>query len=183
MKKFTIEQLRMQLQNNGIDLSKWGQGGAKTVEQLFEEIEEGETELTKDLDGKLIRKVLGVGANVYYNEDEQTFRLKEERQIFSDGRVRVRNFGRAVSEKIKFGEYPHDAMARGIQEELGILSNLFLEEVETVVETKDSPSYPGLISHYIIDVFKINLTSTQYKPEGYVEERDGIKTYFVWEKI
>lgn len=183
MKKLTIELLKAQLQNNGIDLSKWGQGDAKTVEQLFEEIEEGETELIKDIDGKLVRKVLCVGADIYYTDGDKTFRLKEEKQMFADGRVRVRDFGRAVSEKMKFGEYSHDAMVRGIQEELGISSNVSLQEIETVVETKDSPSYPGLTSNYVVDVFKVELVPRQYKPEGYVEERDGLTTYFVWEQI
>ncbi|EKD42919.1 MAG: hypothetical protein ACD_72C00533G0001 [uncultured bacterium] len=183
MKKITIEVLKAQLQNNGIDLSKWGQGDAKTIEQLFEEIEEGETELIKDIDGKLVRKVLGVGADIYYVDGDKTFRLKEEKQVFGDGRVRVRDFGRAVSEKMKFGEYSHDAMVRGIQEELGISSNVTLHEIETIVDKKDSPSYPGLMSNYVVDVFKVELTSRQYKSEGYIEERDGLTTYFVWEQI
>src|SRR3989339_868660 len=136
MKKITIEVLKAQLQNNGIDLSKWGQGDAKTIEQ-----------------------------------------------VFGDGRVRVRDFGRAVSEKMKFGEYSHDAMVRGIQEELGISSNVTLHEIETIVDKKDSPSYPGLMSNYVVDVFKVELTSRQYKSEGYIEERDGLTTYFVWEQI
>ena len=183
MKKFTIDSLRAQLQNNGIDLSKWGQKGTKTVEQLFEEIEEGETEMTKDVDGKLLRKVLGVGADIFFTDGDQTYKLKEEKQVFDDGSVRVRDFARGVSEKMKFGEYSHDAMARGIQEELGIMSNIYLEEIETIVETKDSPSYPGLMSHYIVDIFKVNLVPRQYKPEGYIEKRDGITTYFIWTKV
>ena len=183
MKKLTIEALITQLKSNGIDLTKWGKGEAKTVEDLFREIESGETELTRDVKGKLIRKILGVGADVYYTNGEKTFRLKEQKQVFADGRERKRDFGRAVSGKIKFGETARDAIIREIEEELGIKNNYPMEELETLIDTQPSQSYPGLSSFFMVDVFKINLTRNQFKPEGYVEEENGLTTYFIWEEI
>ena len=183
MKKFTIETLATKLKDNGIDISKWNQGNAKTVEDLFKEIEEGETELTKDVRGKLLRKVLGVGAEVYYTDGEKTFILKEQKQVFDDGRERVRNLGRSINGKMRFGENSRDAIIREVEEELGIANNYPMEELETIIDTNDSQSYPGLLSNYIVEVFKINLTRNQFKPEGYIEKGANPTTYFVWEEV
>lgn len=183
MKKMTLESLTTKLKSNGIDLSKWGNGEAKTVEDLFKEIEEGETELTTDVRGRLLRKILGVAAQIYYNDGQKTFLLKETKQVFADGRERVRKFARSVSGKAKFGETARDAIIREISEELKIANNYPMEELETSVDTNDSQSFPGLQSMYMMDIFKVNLTRNQYKPEGYIEENDGITTYFNWEEV
>jgi len=183
-KVMAVAELGTRLQAAGIDTASWGTGETKTVEHLFQEIEDGETVLVEGEAGELLRQVVVGGADVYYTSpDGKTFRLKEEKQVFKDGRERRRDLGRAVSEKMKPGENPPEAMVRGMQEELGIEGDVRLEASETDEETKDSPSYPGLRSKYVTHKFRAELTDDQYKPEGYIEQQEDKSTYFVWEEV
>lgn len=120
------------------------------------------------------------GADIYYHApDGKKYRLKEDRQVFKDGRERRRELGRAVSEKMK----PRTAMIRGIQEELGISSKIILIDTGTDEQKIASPSYPGLESLYIRHKFRAELTDEQFNPDGYEEEQDDKMTYFIWEEI
>lgn len=180
----TINTLRKQLSAGGIDTSSWGTGQAKTLAHLQREIELGETVLTTGKNGELLRKVVGGGADIYYQSpDGKRYRLKEDRQIFKDGRERRRDLGQAVSEKMKPGEDPQTAMIRGVEEELGISGKILLTATGTVEERVSSPSYPGLESQYIRHTFQVTLNDEQFNPEGYVEEQVDKSTYFVWEEV
>lgn len=179
-----LGKLKQQLQNAGIDVSQWGIGKAKTLQHFLKEIEDGETILIKNIDGKLLRKVIVGNANIYYTSPEgKKFILKEEKQIFKDGRERIRNLDESIAEKIKATENPEDAMVRGIQEELGIESEINLKKDNTKEELLMSPSYPGLQSQYIFHKFETILNDQQFKPEGYIEEQLDKSTYFIWEEI
>lgn len=181
-----IQVLRLKLQNAGIDVSKWGTGEAKTLAHLQKEIDEGETILATNKDGKIIRKIVASGADIYYIFPEgKKYRLREDRQVFKGGRERKRSFDWSVSEKIKMGEDPKAGIIRGIQEELGIRSELNLNkgEVGEQVVTTAAQSYPGLQSNYTTHRFLVTLNDEQYKPEGYIEEQEGLTTYFVWEEV
>jgi len=173
-----------QLQDAGIDTSGWGKGGTKTINQLCKEIKEGETILVKNEQGELLRRVIVGGADIYYVSPEgKKYRLAEEKQVFKNGSERRRDFGHAVSEKIKHGEDIKNAIVRGIIEELGIEGGLSLEDMGTHEEILSSPSYPGLKSQYVLPEFKIFLNETQFKSEGYIETQDDKSTHFVWKEI
>ena len=183
-KEIAIENLRIQLENAGINTAEWGTGQAKTLAHLQKEISGGVTILVTGETGELLRKVIVGGADIYYTSPEgKKYRLKEEKQIFKDGRERRRDLGQAVSEKMKPGEEPKEAMARGIQEELGISGEIPLTEAGVDDQTITSPSYPGLKSQYINYRFKAVLNDMQFKPEGYIEEQSDKSTYFIWEEV
>jgi len=180
---FTIDDLQRQLESAGIDTSKWGIGEAKTLAHLQEEIESGESVLISGETGELLRQVAVAVADVYYKSpDGKRYRLKEDRQIFKDGRERRRGLVQAVSEKIRPNESPKNAMIRGIREELGLGGEIKLIEAGTEEETLISPSYPGLPSKYVRHKFKIMLNDEQFNLEGYIEEQPDKSTYFVWEE-
>ncbi|GIW62422.1 MAG: hypothetical protein KatS3mg091_837 [Patescibacteria group bacterium] len=182
-KKDALSILRQQLESAGIDVSEWGKGQAKTLAHLQKEIESGETVLVKGEQGELLRRVLVCGADIFYiSPDGKKYRLKEYKQVFKDGRERRRNLGQAVSEKMKPGEDPENAMIRGVREELGIEGEISLVETGVEEQLLSSPSYPGLQSQYIRHIFEITLNDQQFKPEGYLEEQDDKITYFVWEE-
>lgn len=182
--QFVIEILKKQLANAGIDTSSWGTGQSKTLTHLQKEIESGETILIVGDKGELLRRVIIVCADIYYQSpDGKKYRLKEERQVFKDGRQRQRNLGTSVSEKIKLDENPKAAVIRGIQEELGISSGFALSETGKSASQVTSLSYPGLKSEYIRHNFLVTLTDEQFNPEGYVEEQSDKITYFVWEEV
>ena len=178
-----INALRQQLQGAGINVSEWGKGQAKTLEHLQDEITSGETVLVTGEQGELLRKVVVGGADIFYTSPEgKKYRLKEDRQIFKDGRERRRDLGQAVSEKMKPNEDPKTAMIRGVREELGMQGEIFLTETGVDEQLLSSPSYPGLQSQYIRHKFEAMLNDQQFKPDGYVEEQKDKSTYFVWEE-
>ena len=182
--EIAIDVLRQRLENAGISTTDWGKGTAKTLLHLVKEMEDGETFLEKSAAGQLLRYVVVAAADIYYDSPSgECYRLKEDRQIFKDGRERKRNLGRAVSEKIKLAEIPAEAVIRGIQEELGIAGAINWVEEGTTEETIDSPSYPGLTSRYVSHQFRVQLNDEQFKPEGYMESQANMTTYFLWEKL
>ncbi len=182
--KNSVESLSEQLESAGIDTSEWGTGQAKTLAHLAKEIEDKETVLIVDEDGELLRKVTVVGADVYHlSPDGKKYHLKEEKQVFNDGRERSRDLVQAVSEKIKEDEEPREAMIRGIQEELGVTGQILPEYIKTKQRVLSSPSYPGLKSKYVVHEFRVMLNDEQFNPSGYIETQDDKSTYFIWEEI
>jgi hypothetical protein len=162
----------------------WGRGKAKTLEHSLKEIEEGESVLIADENGELLRNVVVGGADIFYIQpDGKRPRLIEEKQVFKDGRERVRNLGQAVSEKMKPDEDPKTAMIRGIKEELAIDGEVNLVENGVDAEVKTSDSYPGLKSQYVNHRFVASLNDRQFKQEGYVEHQSDKSTYFVWRDV
>ena len=176
--------LQEKLTSAKIDTSTWGKGQAKTLQHLQREIDDGEAIIIKKENGTLLRQVEGGGSDVYYTSPTgKKYKLREDKQVFNDGRERRRHIGQAVSEKMKQSENPIDAMIRGIKEELGIGGEINLTALDIVEETKDSQSYPGLRSTYIHHKFKTVLTEPQFNPDGYIEEQTDKSTYFVWVEL
>lgn len=165
----------------GIPVDVWGQGAAKTVGHLLQEVNGGETVLTQR-GRELLRQVGFAAVNVTYRNGREVFELVEDRQEFRDGRVRRRDTGSSVSEKIQPGENPKDAVERALREELGITERVNLKGGNKVEEIKESPSYPGLKTQYLRFGFQAELNSDQFFPDGYVEEQPDKTTYFVWHK-
>lgn len=177
-------ELKKQLEDSGIDISQWGKGEAKTIEHLKCEIDRGESVLKKDETGTLVRRVSIVGANIYHiSKNGKRYCLIEDRQIFIDGRERRRDYGHAVSEKMKPGEDPKDAIVRGIQEELGIDGVIDPQKTWEDEKISLSRSYPGLVSNYIRYEFEVILDEDQFKPDGYIEEQEKMNTYFIWKEV
>ena len=112
MREFdAIEELKAWLRDQNINVDRWGEGAAKTVENLWAEIDEGETLLQRDPPRRLIEVV-----RVVVRRD--AFILIEARQEFVSGRQRTRN--RPPSEKMRPDESYEEAAYRCIEEELGI---------------------------------------------------------------
>ena len=164
------------LRQANIPLERWGIDKAKTMDHLLEEVSAGETTLS------LLREVSVVSIEVTCIVGEESFILREEKQVFSDGRERCRNLGTTMGEKIQPGETPLDAAKRAIREELGIVDpDLVL--VECGFRTRgpeESPSYPGLLSLYKFSHFSVTLPTEHYRLEGYIETQGDKTTYFVW---
>ena len=176
--------LKNRLKAGGIDTSQYGIGKAKTLEHLLEEIKAGEMTLAINEEGILLRRLIITSTEIYYtNPQKEKFKLKEEKQIFFDGRERARDFVGSVSGKIKGDESPEHSAKREIEEELGISSPLIVIDNGKAIETKETASYPGLLSEYTIYKFIVHLEDKDFKPEGYIEKKDGLTTFFVWEKV
>lgn len=169
------------LRDFGIPVERWGQGAAKTVGHLLREVSAGETVLTQR-GRELLRQVGFAAVTVTYRDGREVYELCEDRQEFNDGRVRRRDTGSSVSEKIQPRENPRAAAERALREELGISSGVNLKGGKETEEIKESPSYPGLPTQYLRHDFSAELKPDQYLPGGYVETQEDKTTYFVWRK-
>lgn len=139
----TIYQLNEWLTAKGIDTTRWGMAGAKTVENLWAELVEKESQLQDDPPQRQVRIV-----NVMIHDGERL--LVEGEQEFGANQSRYR--GKPPAEKLKPGEDPVEAAFRCLQEEMGVNRNQvqilsWTEEPEQVL--LDSPSYPGLTTNYM----------------------------------
>ena len=177
------DDLIIKLKEYSIPIEEWGQGQAKNVRSLLNEVIEKESILIEDK-GYLVRYIEFVGIRIYYRDkNNEKFTLIEHEQIFKDGRKRKRNMPSSVSEKMKFGEDPSIAAIRGIEEELGIIINESqLIKRRTLDYDGGSMSYPGLKTKYKGHQYTCFLTKEQFNPDGYVEEQEDKSTFFKWIK-
>ena len=176
------QELTKILTDHKIDLNLWGVGSAKTLDHLLKEVTEGETNLVVE-DGKLVRKVRVMHVDVYARFDDEhhvrTFRLVETKQVFKDGRTRIRkDMKYSISEKMLPAENPKAAALRALSEELGVTDVITMEPIkEEGLETKESSSYPGLWTTFesYVTTVKIN-----YNFHGFIERQPDKSTYFDW---
>ena len=178
-----INDLLVKLNKHHIPIEDWGKGDAKSIRSLFNEIKEEDCILKEEGD-YLIRLIEFVGIRIYYRDGDNTWLLKEDRQVFNDGRIRRREMPSSVSEKMRFGEDPVNAAVRGILEELGVDINK-----KQLIKRRDlhydggSMSYPGLKTRYKGHQYSCYFTSDQFDINGYVEKQEEKSTYFTWRKI
>jgi hypothetical protein len=130
------------LDQHDIDTSMWGEGNAKSVIHLWDEVSSGEVTLLDDPPRRIVHVV-----QVVIRRGRQV--LLEAEQIMENGSRRFRN--QPPSEKIKSGETYVEAAYRCLQEELGVsLESIQLlpENYTSRTELLDSFSYPGLLTEY-----------------------------------
>ena len=177
-----LKSLEEYLLRFGIPLEKWGKGYAKTLSHLLKEIESGECTILEE-GGNILREIEFAMCEMFYRDGKNLFKLIEQKQVFNDGRTRIRDKESSVSEKMMIGEDPLESLIRGIKEELGIiLDESQIEEVGDVKKTESSQSFPGLITRYNGHNFTCFLNQDQYSPNGYVEVQKDKSTYFIWEE-
>lgn len=163
-----------------IKSDKW----IKSVSALYTEVKEGECVLGVQ-DNNLVRRVRVVAINCFHtNNHGERLSLYEEKQVFTDGRVRNRDMEH-VAEKLKHNETPEEGARRGLAEELQIegpdIQLKALEEENQVTE-EDSPSYKGIRTIYNTYVFSCEVPGSHFK-ESYVEVQNDKSTYFQWKKM
>ncbi len=168
------------LQAHGIPLGEWGVGEAKTLSHLLSETQSGEAAVFEE-DGGLIRSTQVAALLVYCADGNHVSVLREDRQVFKDGREKRRSLETSIGEKVKPGETPMEAAYRALREELKITDRLELVTKPSVVKGPvPSQSFPGLMTRHVIHVFEVFLPKHLYKPEGYVEEQEDKTNYYVW---
>lgn len=171
--------------------------GRKNASHLLDEIRQGETQLIQDSEHGLVRQTHVLNIEVRYVDTlGQEWILREDRQEWhhkkdSHGQKRVdRRNHRFVSEKVERDEIYADG---SIHEEKAITRALF-EELDGVrlyerktsdgesVVVKNSSSYPGLRTKFLVHNFCVYLPQREWRPE-YVEKGKEKSTYFVWDRV
>ncbi len=188
--RYRIVLLEELFSRHGINTENWGTGQSKGIDSLAAEILHGESELCEiesDTSEQLVRKVTVISANVFYLDPESglTYRLTEELQEFSDGRVRKRSlFGSSLAEKMKINESPDTALQRALYEEINIdISREQFEFEGSAQIANPSQSYPGLQNLLKNYVFNVYLNPEQFNRAGYTEKQPDKITVFSWEKV
>ncbi len=149
----------------GIDLSGWGAGAAKGVDDLWQEYRDGESRF----DDEPPSRVVDVAQVIIRRGDRLLVELAQE---MADGRRRERL--RPPSEKLMAGESPRDAAARCLLEELGLVvapGELISRGVEE--RAADSPSYPGLPTRYHLYTFETTAAALPDEPFARENAADG----------
>jgi len=146
--KHSEESVREKLTGHNIDVSVFGIGDANTLKEFAAEMSAGESYLLEDERG-LVRAVdlvlLKITAQV---EGNARYLLERERK-FADGRVKVLN--RLPAMKRRPNENAYRA-ARKLATTILTIEETSLELDHTsshlIEETRESPSYPGLLTVY-----------------------------------
>lgn len=163
----------------------WGQGEAKTVGDLFQEIKDDESVLRIEatLGGvRLVRVLRVVKMAIIQTRTRQI--LQEVKQILPDGRIRERN--QIPGGKISFNETSMDAFYREMEEELTLEPGEYTwtPPLRPVFEERVSPSYPGLITVYETYLFSVNLNLNveygRFRDGFRHKESSGVEAVFAW---
>lgn len=170
------------LHKQWVDTSSWWKGVNKSLTDLEGEVEAWES-ILKVIEWKVVRFVQIVDAIITYPDETWDYKLIEEKQVFENWNVRVRNhLWFSIAEKVEWGEHPFRAIIRGIKEELGIIIDFdSIKYWKIITEDSDSSSYPWLESQRTIQHFHINFHKNYYNKDGYKEVQKWKKTtYFKW---
>ncbi len=136
---------------------------------------------------EIVRETKAVEIHIRYTSPSgEIYLLSEEKQTFRDGRERRRNYPWSVSGKIKAHETSEQAFKRELDEELPSIRGNFksmVEHPEPKIVIRKSNSYPGLISHFTVFVFEVELTNEQFQTSGYISVEPELTNHFVWKKI
>jgi hypothetical protein len=182
MKRFeNDEALEKWLRAQKIDVDRWGRGAAKTVENLWAEINHGETRLQEDPLRRLIEVVrVVVHRDIYV--------LIEARQEFAGGRQRLRN--RPPSEKMRPDEDYEAAAYRCLEEELGVPASavtLYPATYRRRLWEAESDSYPGLCTRYTFHIIQADVSGLPQGEFSTEEQATGAgepvrKHFWVWHR-
>lgn len=180
-----LRMLRRVLARHGVPYKSWGTATPKTLQDLWKEIKQGESLLYLEK-GVLVRFVRRVQATVHFVNEGTHLLLHEERQVFANGHVRVRDQRISVSEKRRPNERACAAMQRGIREELSIYlkdPSCLVHKGKETSKPSSSKTYPGLLtSHYVVR-YRLDLVPEDFRPEGYIERQKSKTTYFAWKEV
>ena len=161
----------------GVDISGWGSGATRNIEDYFNELRVGESLLCVDASG-VYRKLRIVKMII---EDPKKGILFEDYQVLPDGRRKDRK--QAPAGKIGANEKPEEALKRELFEELGITDGNFDYFFDGVsVEERASKSYPNLRCVYEVHLARIKLLGNVVISDGHeiIDKEDGKKLIFCW---
>jgi ADP-ribose pyrophosphatase YjhB (NUDIX family) len=175
----SVAELEAWLKAKGMDTSRWGVGGAKSVKNLWDEINQGESQLQTVPPLRLVRVV-----NVIIRQGRRM--LVETKQEFGENQTRSRSSPPA--EKIKPGETPVEAAVRCLQEEMEVSPDrvkILAWTAEPEQIRLESPSYPGLVSNYILYEVEAKVAGLPRRPFSTVEtahdDGDPVKNHqWLW---
>lgn len=174
--------LRNTLSANGVDPSAFGRGKSRSLQALTDELASGEAQLVRR-NGRIERHIRPLGLDIYARVNGQLMKLREDRQVFKDGRTRKRDLATSIGEKMLPGETPADAARRALSEELGVTKFALSRKLSRSTQERTSSGYPGLPTVYDVHETAVMIDPSEFKPEGYTEEQPEKTNYTVWDRV
>jgi len=147
----SIDELQSWLVSKDINISHWGKLPAKSLEDLWKELTQGEAFINDDPPRRIIRVV-----RIIIRKDGKL--LIEGQQKRGNSGVRFRGY--PPSEKVILGETTLNAALRCVEEEFRIdKSQVKILEQPSLfsTETRESDSFPGLYTTYEIYETKLEI--------------------------
>jgi ADP-ribose pyrophosphatase YjhB (NUDIX family) len=145
-----IHQLKNWLKLKGIDTTAWGMNNSKSVEDLWEEIVAGESEIHDSPPLRVVRVVQIVildGGKILIEEQQYSENQQQYRWL-------------PPSEKIKHGESHIDAAIRGLKEELQVDPDdikILQSPPNPEQGNRKTQSYPGLPTKYVVYTVEVEV--------------------------
>ncbi len=170
-----MNELKSWLASHKIDFSAWGSGAAKSLEDLYREVQKGDSTL------QAARRIVNVAIVIIQSGENY---LIESKQEFADNRSRKRHW--PPSEKLQIGERPEEAAKRCLFEELGLRDDQIdsvIQKSEPIVEEKPSMSYPGLKTEYHLHVIEAKvsgLPQREFKTKEEPFSNDQLVKWHTW---
>lgn len=159
----------------------WREWNPKGIDHLWHELEEGDCTLTKQ-HGHLTRMVdLAIVWIQHKLWDNRKLILFEDKQIFSNGQLKVINTS-GVREKKKRDESITSGAKRGLHEELRIpMEHTFIQPLgKPYQEEKPSQTFSGLSTKKNIHVFLYEMPEKYFCYHGYQERQKDKTIFFSW---
>ena len=151
-------QLASFLQAHQINLSLWGAGNAKSVADLWQELQVGDALLQATPPQRIVHTV-----SIIIKQGD--LQLIEVEQLLKDGRTRRRN--RPPSEKMKATENYEQAALRCLHEELDVSAeniHIVPNTHQLKTETIEAHSYPTLNTTYHIHTIQAKISNLPSEP-------------------
>lgn len=167
-----------------VPIEEYGQGGAKTIQNLHKELMSGESVMRVSDKYELTRDVNVVWIDVVCSlSNGDVYLLREDRQEFKDGRIRRRSTPSSLGEKMQPGEDLDQAIMRALSEEIGVDAIETLHKVGESEEKFTPPTFPGLETTYTSYSYVAVLPEAAFVADGYVEHQAEKDNYYVWDLI
>lgn len=166
-----------------LPIHEYGTGVAKSIDHLLSEINEREAVITLDTRGNIHRNLRVLMLDVICQYGNGTYLLKEDRQVFADGREKTRTLDSSLGEKLRQDESPITAVSRALQEELGITTPTQVKFIGEKTKTFIGDAFPGLETTYQMYHYTSIIPEDAFNPDGYVEVQPDKSSYFSWKLI
>jgi len=142
------EELFQYLGDNNVDISKWGEGTARSVAEFSEELVKGDSALLRMTSGRIVRVVDIVVLKIMKTTEDGIVVLREIEEKLG---TKMNVLDRLPAAKRRADEHPFAAARRMISKYLHMDNNtvtLDPDDVKVSQEEQESTSYPGLLSLY-----------------------------------
>lgn len=171
-----------------LPMNLWGSKntGTKTINNLLDEIKNGESKLFLNQSGEIERHVNIALIDVIHIADQfVVYGLVERNQTLKNGKSINRELPTTLVTKMVEGDLPDVAAKQSLFEYLKVTPEQIDEffEFKTRVDKMRSKSYPGLQTHYHTQPFMASINSTMFNPDGYEYNYDNKTNYYSWDMV